>query len=418
MATHVHITGGTLAGIAAALRLAKAGHRVSLDPAGPLGGRARGHDLPGVLVDDLEPVITLPAAWRDLLKKSGRAFTAELARHDLDLVPAPAATHRWEDGTELLLPDDRGGQLHALRPLVGDAAADRWTALLDGADTVWQALRMTGTERPFPAGELDPPRIQELWGRRTLGQLARELRDRRLADLLLTAGWRAGASDPERAPAWLATRWTLPRTFGRWHLSDAAGVAQPLGALVEVLTDRLVERRVDLEPDAGDADARIDAVAPTPALRRGSAWARWRGRAVQPVPVRPPTVSHALHDDLDAREGIQESVFHTASGPVVGWQRTTPAGKVLVTSHDHTHLREADPAHGWDLTGWETWLGRPLLTPEQEGMPWRASAASHAGNEPWAELLSGALVTYEVHELLTGEDIRPTNKALGRARRA
>ena len=39
-----------------------------------------------------------------------------------------------------------------------------------------------------------------------------------------------------------------------------------------------------------------------------------------------------------------------------------------------------------------------------------ASASSRGGNEPWAQLLTGALATYAAHHLLTGEDIRPTNR--------
>ena len=41
-----------------------------------------------------------------------------------------------------------------------------------------------------------------------------------------------------------------------------------------------------------------------------------------------------------------------------------------------------------------------------------AGASSRGGNDPWAQLLSGALATYVTHENLTGADIRPTNKAL------
>lgn len=55
----------------------------------------------------------------------------------------------------------------------------------------------------------------------------------------------------------------------------------------------------------------------------------------------------------------------------------------------------------------EEWLARtPIVGPDGA---LRASAASPAGPEPWAELGSAALAVYELHERLTGEDCRPTN---------
>ncbi|MGA4669685.1 hypothetical protein ACPCG0_07820 [Propionibacteriaceae bacterium Y1923] len=418
---HVHVHGASLAGLAAAIRLARVGHRVSLDPAGPLGGRAHPHPLdeqPGLLVDDLEPVFTLPAAWRDLLKKSGRPLVTELNAHHLELVPAPPAVHRFADGTELVLADDRAGHLQGIREVLGEDAATRWTTLLDQVDELWQALRMAGVERPFPA----EPDGRALWQHRTLGQLAQELDEPHLAQLLLSAGTRAGAGDPERAPAWLATRWTLPRTFGRWHLAaapldeDEPVAALPMGAMVGVLTDRLVDRQVELEAEPGDARVVIEALAPSPPAEETSWWQRLLHRPADLTAVRPPTVTHDLHPDLAPVTGLAETVFHTNDGVVIAWQRSTPAG-VLVTSHDHTHPADPDPGHGWDLSGWRQWVARPAITPAAEAGPWRASAASHAGNEPWAEVLTGALVSYQVHELLTGEDIRPTNKASTPTRR-
>ncbi|MGA4507096.1 hypothetical protein ACQB6R_05190 [Propionibacteriaceae bacterium G1746] len=410
---HVHVHGGTLAGIAAALRLARAGHRVTLDPAGPLGGP----------VDDLEPVLALPAAWRDLMKKSGGHLVTALNAHHLELVPAPPATHRWSDGTEVTLPDDRAGQTAALRAVFGEAAAQRWTTLLDQVDDVWQALRLTCVERPWPSGGPSLEQAKALMRGRTLGQLADQLDDPRLAALLLSHGRRAGASDPRQAPAWLATRATVQRTFGRWQLVGADTSTDPtahaMDALVTVLTDRLAERGVELEAGGAGADARIDAVAPAPTRPPLGAWARFtdsvrRTVGHQPGPVtsvRPPHISHDVHADLDVEPGsIRETVFHTEGGVVVGWQRATPAG-VLVTSHDHTRPGDPDPAFGWDLSHWDHWAARPPIEPAHPAGPWRASSASHAGNEPWAQVLSAALATYQVHERLTGADIRPTNKA-------
>ena len=40
-----------------------------------------------------------------------------------------------------------------------------------------------------------------------------------------------------------------------------------------------------------------------------------------------------------------------------------------------------------------------------------AGSGALGGAEPWAQLLVGALATYRVHSSLTGDDIRPSNKA-------
>ncbi|MDN5805454.1 MAG: NAD(P)-binding protein, partial [Microlunatus sp.] len=88
------VVGGGLAGLAAALRLAKARHSVRLYEASDLlGGRwaARRVDLGGrsVVIDDVPPVLEFPAPWRDLFRKSGRTLAEELDRSGAALVPAP-----------------------------------------------------------------------------------------------------------------------------------------------------------------------------------------------------------------------------------------------------------------------------------------------------------------------------------------
>ena len=40
-----------------------------------------------------------------------------------------------------------------------------------------------------------------------------------------------------------------------------------------------------------------------------------------------------------------------------------------------------------------------------------AGSGTLGGAEPWAQLLVGALATYRVHFSLTGDDVRPSNKA-------
>ena len=84
--------------------------------------------------------VELPAAWRDLFRKSGRILDAALGEAGLSLVPAPPAV--LSDG--VALPDDRGAQYAALSAAYGSRTADDWRDLVDGLDAVWQVVRRAG----------------------------------------------------------------------------------------------------------------------------------------------------------------------------------------------------------------------------------------------------------------------------------
>ena len=68
----VVVIGGGLAGLAAAARLAKAGHQVELyERSETLGGTWAPYRLPsGATVDDAPSIIGFPAPWRDLFRKA------------------------------------------------------------------------------------------------------------------------------------------------------------------------------------------------------------------------------------------------------------------------------------------------------------------------------------------------------------
>ena len=404
--TSVAVHGATLAGIAAALRLAKAGHRVVLATDGAaLGGHWAGAD--GV-PDSLPQTFALRAAWMDLLRKSGRPFDVELARHQLALTPAPPTVHLFPDGRRLLLPAERGAQYHAVADAFGAASADRWSRLLDDADQAWLALRLVGVERPRPRS-LTRDERRAVWARTSLDRVAERLGEPHLARVVTSLGPMSGARDGA-APALLLTRASVDRQFGRWQLVDSAtGDPQPAGRLVEVLRDRLTQRRVVIS-GAGTppgADAVLDA---RPQLPRGAFGRRPVHPALAPA-VRRYTAARTGDDST----GITQVVEHHDEGPVVRWRRPTAEG-VEVVEHDH---RRPTARLDWGLapSSWGAWMARPPLGPTPGGAPagsWHASAASPAGNEPWAELLSAALAVYEIHEALTGADIRPTNRAAGR----
>lgn len=425
----IRIRGAGLDALAAAARFGKLGHHVELvhgdlPPAGPLAGVELPAGPEGVTarVDPAEPVIALPAAWRDLFTKSGRPLDPTLSAAGLELVAAPPVVHRFADGSQVNLPTDRAGQLHALTALVGRPAANAWTELVDGTAQVWQQLRIRGVERPRPE-PLERADRDALRAGVSVQDLAATLPDARLRALLTSVTIRAGGGDPRRAPALLATRVAIDRTFGRWLLTrrteDGRAPVLSTGELADAVLTRALDRGVHVVAEASAEAVDLELVAGAPEPPPGSR-RRWFGRianlttpnSTAPNPtasnpaapnltaLRPPRVEHRWADDA----GAGETVDHTGDGPVVTWRRPVAPGASVVTVHDHAHPTAPDATRGWSVTDFGSWTARIDPSTGPARLP---GAASSAGNEPWAQLLSAALAVYRWHGELTGTDVRP-----------
>lgn len=89
------------------------------------------------------------------------------------------------------------------------------------------------------------------------------------------------------------------------------------------------------------------------------------------------------------------------------WGRLDERGVHIVDTHDgpaDIDCRPHETRRRW-------WQRNPALgTPISDNGQLRASATSPAGSAPWAQLASAALAVYQLHERLTGEDPRPTNR--------
>lgn len=362
----IAVVGGGLAGLAAAARLARVGHEVAVLERD--AGLGTGIDVAGEPDDS---VITLPAAWRDLFRKSGRTLDAELDRRGLELRAAPPREHRFADGSSLALPTDRGEQWTTLRDSFGEPAAIAWRDLLDDLDGTWQVLRRLGLESEFTGREQLTPAVRALLRpRESLARLAAGLPAAQLTELVLDVAARLG-QDPRRLPGWHAVRLAVERTFGRWQVTDAAGVAQPAAVLVGMLVERLATRGV-----------RVHTGVEVVSIRKG--------------PAGPLVVM--TEGGLDVAAAIST---------------LSPIGHADVTRDkaDFRVVRAVRPAatQGPLWASWHTLLDLPRLQTAVPGVLY-ASAWSPAGPDAWAQLLTGALAAYRVHEDLTGEDIRPTNK--------
>lgn len=231
------VVGAGLGGLAAAARLARLRHEVTvLEQADRVGGKLNTRSAGGFTWDTGPSLITLPAALRDLFRKTGRPLDDVL-----ELVPVdPLVRYRFPDGTVLDLPHaGRHDVLAAIGDTLGGRAADEWGALLDRAGRMWQAVRRPFLEQPFAGwrtllGQVrDVPTIAP--GRTLRGLGRRSLSDPRLRLLLDRYATYTG-SDPRRAPAALAVIPYVEHTFGGWYAPGG------LYRIAEAVRDRALLR--------------------------------------------------------------------------------------------------------------------------------------------------------------------------------
>jgi phytoene dehydrogenase-like protein len=429
----VAVIGGGLAGMAAAARLAKAGHAVELyERSNTLGGSWAPYPMPtgttskdSFLVDDAPAVLGFPAPWRDLFRKSGRTLEVELGRLGYALVPADPVTAIFADGTELCLPTDRGEQATIIGRTFGRSAAERWQQLLDVLGDVWQALRPLGLE-----GELDArrqlPRAtrQRLLYPRTLAELADSIGHPQLRALIRSVAYRQG-SVPETTPALAAVELFIARTFGRWQVapmdSATAASAGRSSVLVEALAARLELRKVVVHlgtvvsgiavrggavsavaTSAGERPASAVVATTDPwqlfnALVPPHAGRRARRNLRRLRPASAPRVGHEVLD-RPAAVGVAETITFTPDGvPTVEYLR--PAGEHAVrTVHDYL-VSTPRPASGVAWQGFGSWLRRPPVTSGIAGL-FLAGPFSPAGPGPSQVICSAALASYGCHDYL------------------
>lgn len=212
----VAIVGAGVGGLAAAIELAAAGHRVTVFEQNAAPGGKCSRVTRGAFTWDAGPsLLTMPWVFADL--------GVELVRVE------PVTRYRFADGTSVELSADLPRALEALEAWSPGAGAD-WTRFLGTCAGMWAASErfLTGPP-PFPprrdvaADPRDALRVKPWW---TLRQLARaHARDPRLRMIIERFATYAGA-DPRRAPAALAVAGYVEHAFGAWH---------PRGGLYELV---------------------------------------------------------------------------------------------------------------------------------------------------------------------------------------
>jgi len=250
----IAVVGAGMAAMAAAARLATAGHEVVVHERAQTHGGAVGRFARDGFAFDTGPgLLLLPAVYRDLFVKTGR----ESLEQSAGLVQIdPAGRHVLADGTDFTLPNaSRSGLIEALDAACGPGSGERWSEVMVRAREAWEATRRPLLEEALPTGPSDaaplaaepyPAAVSARRGllrrgarrSRSLEEVGtRELGDPRLAALLTHYALSYGL-DPRTAPASATVLPYVEQTFGVWYVPGG------MRGLAEAVYERCRARKV------------------------------------------------------------------------------------------------------------------------------------------------------------------------------
>lgn len=244
----VAVIGAGMGAMAAAARLAVAGHRVTVyERTDTYGGALRSRERDGFAFDTGPGFLPLPAVYRDLFVKTGKQPLEEC----VELVQTdPSARHLFPDGTRVDLPNaSRAGVVAALEQSVGRGAGERWGEFLVRGREAWDRTRRPLLEEPLwpnwsvladrePYPSVPHRRLLRTRRAATLAQVGEwELGDARLARLLESHALAYGL-DPRTAPASAAVLPYMEHAFGVWYVRGG------LRELARAVYERCLARRV------------------------------------------------------------------------------------------------------------------------------------------------------------------------------
>jgi phytoene desaturase len=239
----VVVVGAGVGGLAAAARLAFAGHAVTVLEAGAAaGGKAGRWESGGFAFDTGPSLLTMPRVFEELFEDTGAPLDVELMRVE------PVTRYAFADGSGFELSADLPAAIEALEAWSPGAGED-WSRFLGTCAAMWRTSVpfVTGPppwppRRPARGGPSPDPRdFLRVRPWHTLRTLARaHARDPRLRMVIERFATYAGA-DPRRAPAALALAGYVEHAFGAWHVRGG------IYRLVEALERRVLSLGVKLE---------------------------------------------------------------------------------------------------------------------------------------------------------------------------
>ena len=243
----VAVVGAGVGGLACAIRLAHAGHAVTVFEQGPAaGGKCGRVSRDGFTWDSGPSLLTMPWVLERLFADTGSPLSSELELLRVE----PVTRYSFADGSSVEISADLPRALEALEAWSPGTGAD-WVRFLGTCAGMWRASEpfLTGPP-PWPprrprAGDPRPDprdllRVRPWW---TLRQLARaHTSDPRLRMVIERFATYAGA-DPRRAPAALAVAGYVEHAFGAWH--PRGGLYELVAAMVRRLEALGGELRLD-----------------------------------------------------------------------------------------------------------------------------------------------------------------------------
>jgi len=412
--SRVVVVGAGLGGLATAVRLAHAGHEVTvLEQSTRIGGKLGRYSLGGFGFDTGPSLLTLPSVYEELFAETGAPLSRVLDLVALD----PAFRYRFADGTVLDVPGGGGPRVAAaMDAALGQGAGAQWLAFMARAEQIWDATRGPFLESPLDGvrGLLrESRRVDDLlriapWkSLRALGR--RYLKDPRLRTMLDRYATYTG-SDPRRAPAALATVPHVEQTYGAWY------VAGGLRVLVDAVAQRALECGAEIRTGADVAEILVKDVPGPVGWRTQGVRLRDGTRIEADVVVSNTDAAHTYHEliagppgELGRRrlrkadpslsgfvlllalrgrtEDLQhhtvlfpadyddefDSVFGT--GAHRGHARPAPDPTVYVSAPDDPALRPDD-----DHESWFVLVNAPRHRPGEpsRGVDWRADGVAEA----------------------------------------
>lgn len=240
----VIIIGAGMGGMSAAARLARAGLSVEIyEASSRTGGKCQTEWIGDYAFDTGPSLLTLPAVYRDLFKKTGKRLELVKEIEPVD----PAFVYHFADGTSLDFANLSLPKIcNEIDRVLGKKAGDEFHALMQRAEAMWDVSR-----GPFIESELESiPKLVRRKGFlkdlklispfQTLDSITHEFTDNPYLQKIIHRYATYTGSDPRKAPAVLLTIAFVEITFGAWHVRGG------IGTLAEALRDRCLELGVQI----------------------------------------------------------------------------------------------------------------------------------------------------------------------------
>ncbi len=257
----ISIIGGGIGGLAAGVRLAGAGHRVTLfEKNERIGGKLNYREIPHPTRSNDRPfrfdtgpsLLTLPLVFADLFSYVGRDIRHYLSIKKLD----PVSRFVWADGATFTMHARRADLLNAVKQFApGDERG--FEKLLDYGQKIWdlsgeffltrspeQAMRGDGAFSPLNALKMLSIPLRIGMFQKYSRIVDHDIRSQRLREVLYQYATYSGAS-PFLAPATLAVIPHVELDLGAWYVEG--GLYEIARAVEKLARDLGVEIRTGCE---------------------------------------------------------------------------------------------------------------------------------------------------------------------------